>query len=231
MTPLAEAQFGLAFLLGSFSFFAPCAYPLLPGYLAYFFGNADAAEDRFGTVLRAVIIGLLVSLGFVIVYAALGGVVVLVGTRALSDVLFLELAVGALLVVLGTLMAVGRGPTMRVSLPKRRRSNLGFVLFGVVYAVAAAGCTALLSFSVVASALAAGPVVGLATLLAYVAGMSAVMVVVTVLAGLGKDALLRRLSDQTGRVERVAGALLVLAGLAQLYFFLFRFEGLALLGF
>jgi cytochrome c-type biogenesis protein len=117
-----------------------------------------------------------------------------------------------------------------VSLPERRRSALGFVLFGVVYAVAAAGCTAALSFSVVASAIAADPVVGLWTLVAYVAGMSGVMVAVTVLAGLGRDAVLRRLSARTGRIERVAGALLVVAGVAQIYLFLFRFGGLALLG-
>jgi cytochrome c-type biogenesis protein len=175
-------------------------------------------------------VGLLVSLGFVLVYAALGGIVVLVGTAVLADVLLLELVVGVLLVVLGSLMALGRGPTVRVSLPERRRTKLGFVAFGMVYAVAAAGCTALLSFSVVAGALAVDPLLGLSALLAYVAGMSTVMVVVTVLAGLGRQTLLRRLSAETGRIERVAGVLLVLAGVAQVYLFLFRFDGWRLLG-
>jgi cytochrome c-type biogenesis protein len=247
----ATAQLWFAFLLGGSSFFAPCAYPLLPGYLAYFLGTADSATagagatggagtagvvgtggtaGTLGTVGRAAGIGLLVSLGFWLVYAVLGGLVLAVGTAALQDIILLELVVGPLLVVLGTAMAAGRTPSFRISLPERRRSKLGFVLFGVVYAVAAAGCTALLSFSVVVGALTADPMLGLWTLLSYVAGMSAVMVAVTVAAGLGKDAILRRLSANTGRIERVAGVLLVVAGLAQIYLFLFRFDGLALLG-
>jgi cytochrome c-type biogenesis protein len=60
--------------------------------------------------------------------------------------------------------------------------------------------------------------------------MSLVMVAVSVAAGLGRGALLRRLSAHTGRIERVAGLLLAVAGLAQVYLFLFEFDGLRLLG-
>jgi len=56
------------------------------------------------------------------------------------------------------------------------------------------------------------------------------MIGVTALAGLGREALLRRLSRHAGRIERVAGVLLAVAGLAQLYLFLFEFRGLELLG-
>ena len=227
---MAAAQLWFALVLGGSTFFAPCAYPLLPGYLAYFLGNAESADSRLGTVTRAAGVGLLVSVGFWLVYATLGGAVLAVGTAALRDIVLVELLVGPLLVVLGGAMALGRSPSVRIPLPERRRSALGFVLFGVVYAVAAAGCTALLSFSVVAGALAVDPVLGLWTLLAYVAGMSLVMVAVSVAAGLGRGALLRRLSAHTGRIERVAGLLLAVAGLAQVYLFLFEFDGLRLLG-
>ena len=227
---MAAAQLWFALALGGSTFFAPCAYPLLPGYLAYFLGNAESANSRLGTVARAAGVGLLVSLGFWLVYATLGGVVLTVGTAALRDIVLVELLVGPLLVVLGGAMALGRSPSVRIPLPERRRSALGFVLFGVVYAVAAAGCTALLSFSVVAVSLTNDPVLGLWTLLAYVVGMSLVMVAVSVAAGLGRGALLRRLSTHTGRIERVAGLLLAVAGLAQVYLFLFEFDGLRLLG-
>jgi len=231
MTDPLAGRLSFAFVLGGLTFFAPCAYPLLPGYLAYFLGQTDDGEPSRRSVLGPAGFGLQVSLGFLVVYAVLGGVVLTVGTELLADLVVLELVVGLLLVVLGLAMAAGRTPTVRVSLPRRRRSALGFLLFGVVYAVAAAGCTAALSFAVVASAVAADPLVGLWTLLAYVAGMSGVMLLVTVLAGLGRDAVLRRLSARTGQVERVAGALLVLAGVAQVSLFLFRFGGLRTLGF
>lgn len=224
------SQLSFAFILGAFTFFAPCAYPLLPGYLAYFLGNAQERSDRTARVMWATWVGLLVSLGFGIVYAVLGIIVYFVGTGPLRDIILLELFVGSLLIGLGLLMITGKTPSFTVRLPERRRSAFGFVLFGVVYAAAAAGCTALLSFSVVISALTVGPALGAATLGAYAAGMSTVMVGITVAAGLGREAILRRISRETGRIERIAGGLLVLAGIAQLYFFLFRFGGLELLG-
>lgn len=47
---------------------------------------------------------------------------------------------------------------------------------------------------------------------------------------LGRDAAVVRLGASTDRVRRLAGAVLVLAGLFQLWFFLFRFNGLEMLG-
>ena len=50
---MVAAQLWFALVLGGSTFFAPCAYPLLPGYLAYFLGNAESADSRLGTVARA----------------------------------------------------------------------------------------------------------------------------------------------------------------------------------
>lgn len=221
-----------AFTLGVFTFFAPCSYPLLPGYVAYFLGNAneESTPDRRKRVLRAGFVGLVVSAGFFLVYAALGGAVFAVGQSAFKDIAILELIVGILLIGLGTLMALGKTPSITVPLPKRQRSTSGYFLFGVVYAGAAAGCTAPLFIGILISSIAVGPMVGVGTLLAYAAGMSVVMIGVTAIAGLGREQVLRVFSRNTGRIERVAGALLVVAGIAQIYLFLFQFGGLELLG-
>lgn len=231
----ATARLWFAFVLGAFTFFAPCAYPLLPGYVAFFLGTAGADDGavvaRRDRLLRATGVGLLASAGFFLVYALLGGAVVVVGTAAFGDIVVLELAVGVLLIALGALMAAGRTPSATVPLPARRRSATGFLLFGVVYAAAAAGCTALPFVAVVSTSLSVDPLLGVGALVAYAGGMSAVMVSVTVLAGLGRERALRAVSRRVGRIERVAGGLLAVAGAAQVYLFLFRFGGLAMLGF
>jgi cytochrome c-type biogenesis protein len=79
-------------------------------------------------------------------------------------------------------------------------------------------------------ALAGGTAGGVAILGASAAGMGVLMIVITGLTALGPDQGLRRLSRNTGRINRLAGAVLAIAGAYQLYLFLFRFEGLALLG-
>lgn len=230
--PGAYALVGFAFSLGAATFFAPCAYPLLPGYVAYFLGqDGGRRRSRRADLRRAATVGAVVSAGFFAVYGVLAAVAATVGVRLLSNVAVLELVVGALLVALGAAMVAGWSlPTPRVGLPERRRSGLGFFLFGVIYAAAAAGCTAPLFIAVATRALAAGPAGAVATLLAYAAGMSVLMIVVTGLTALGRDALLRKFTHHAGRIERVAGALLIVAGLVQVYFFLFEFDGLATLG-
>lgn len=222
---------GFAFLAGVATFFAPCSFPLLPGYVAYFLGTGSGGSDDPGLAARlgrAAVVGGVVSLGFVLVYGVLAGIAVSVGTRALRDVAILEVVVGALLVVLGVGMATGRLQTDRVhvQLPERRRTTGGYFLFGVIYAVAAAGCTAPLFIAIAALAIDSGPVGALAILGAYALGMSLLMVAVTLASAVGRAGTLRVVTRNTGRINRVAGALLAVAGVAQIYLYVFDFDPL-----
>jgi cytochrome c-type biogenesis protein len=261
---------GFAFAAGAFTFFAPCAYPLLPGYVAYYLGVSDggasaggdggasadgeavdgggdaaadpSADGGTGTgcgvhadagssLASAVVVAVAASAGFFAVYGALAAVVAALGASLLADVSVLELVVGGVLVALGAAMAAGWTPRRsRVRLPERRRSLGGFFGFGVLYAAAAAGCTAPVFVAVALEALAAGPAHALAAFAAYAGGMSLLIVAVTVATALGRAAVVRRLSGRVGRLHRAAGVALVVAGLVQIYFFLFRFDGLQRLG-
>jgi cytochrome c-type biogenesis protein len=225
-------RLGFAFAAGAATFFAPCAFPLLPGYVAFYLGRGDGGDvaPLLGRLRRAVVVGVLASLGFFVVYGALAGIVASLGAGALADIATLELVVGGLLVVLGGAMATGRFDlSLHVNLPERRRSAGGFFLFGVVYGVAAAGCTAPIFVGLALFALGSGPVGAVMILGAYATGMATLMVAVTLLSAVGRAGLLRTLSRNTGRVSRVAGALLVFAGLAQIYLFVFDFDPLGAL--
>lgn len=249
-----------AFTAGAFTFFAPCAYPLLPGYISYYLGQTTSTAgleanggvgadhgrvtrltaDGLGVFVptplasrlaRAVVVGVLVSAGFFVVYGVLAGVVATVGARVLSGISVLELVVGILLVLIGGVMAAGWDPpTPSVQLPKRHRSASGYFGFGVLYGAAAAGCTAPIFIGVALKALSVGAGLSLVTFGAYAAGMSVLMVGVTIATALGRNALLNWVTQRIDRIHRAAGVLLVLAGLVQIYFFLFRFNGLQLLG-
>lgn len=228
---------GFAFVAGSVTFLAPCAYPLLPGYVSYYLGRttdgdepppaAGRHSDRVW-IARALVVGTLVRFGVFGSYGLLAVVVAVFGSQLLRNVAILELVVGALLVVLGAAMAAGVDfPTPTVELPAKRQSGLNYVGFGVLYAAAAAGCTAPVFLGVTAIAFRAGGGVGFLTLLAYAGGLAFPLVGVTVATAFGRDALVGRLASRTGQIHRLAGVLLVIAGLVQLYFYLFRFDGLS----
>jgi cytochrome c-type biogenesis protein len=234
------ALLALAFSAGTATFFAPCAFPLVPGYVSYFLGDTAAATARTdgplarsddplagrlrAPIARAGLIGVAASLGITLVYVGLAGTTIALGAGALADVAVLELVVGALFVVAGVAMAAGwRVSHPLVRLPRRRRSTVGFFLFGVLYAGAAAGCTAPLFVAVVARGLTAGPLLGVALAVAYAAGTSAVLIGVTGVAALGGSSVLSTLSGYTDRIYRVAGGLLALSGVAELYYYVYGF--------
>ena len=79
------------------TFFAPCAYPLLPGYVGYYLGEEDASLS--GAVGRGVAAGV----GALFALGAIAGVVVSVGQRLVANVVYLEPVIGLLLVVLDLL--------------------------------------------------------------------------------------------------------------------------------
>ncbi|MFC6873513.1 cytochrome c biogenesis CcdA family protein [Halobellus marinus] len=234
------ALFGLAFSAGAATFFAPCAFPLLPGYLSYFLGDTVSTADG-GTpaatvesvpivarirrpLARAVLVSVLAGAGMTVVYVSLAGTAAYFGAQALADIAVLEVIVGSVFIIAGGLMVAGWKPSHSViRLPERNRSLSGFFIFGALYAGAAAGCTAPLFIAVVAQGIAAGPMLGVGITLAYALGMSAVLVAFTCVTALGGSSLTAALRSHTQTIYRIAGVLLVCSGAAEIYYYVYGF--------
>jgi len=240
------ALLGLSFSAGVATFFAPCAFPLLPGYLSYFLTdtasepdggpNVDTARPTEGSgsngfvsrirrpLVRAGLLSALAGLGMTLVYVGLAGTTAFLGARALADIAVLEVVVGCVFLITGGAMAAGWKPAFStVRLPERERSLTGFFAFGVLYAAAAAGCTAPLFIAVVLQGIALGPVRAVGAVVSYALGMSAVLAVVTGVTALGGASVAAVLSGYTGRIYRVAGGLLAVSGVAEIYYFFYGF--------
>lgn len=203
---------------GVATFLAPCAYPLLPGYVGYYVGREDAGVE--GAALR----GGAAALGALSVLALVALALFTAGRSVVARLSLLEPLVGVALVVLGALFAFDRGPSLRVRLPERRASVGGFAVFGGVYALAAAGCVVPVFVGVLTQSLTLPTGEAVAALLAYAAAAALPLAAVTVLAALGSD-LVRGLTGYVGRVQRVAGAVMMLAGAWQVVISV-RFLGL-----
>lgn len=196
---------------GVLTFFAPCAYPLLPGYVGYYLSREDA--DPRGAVVR----GLAAALGALVVLAGLGAILTVAGRSLVARLGLVEPVVGAALVVLGASMLVDRvpTPTLHVVLPQRRSSIAGFALFGGVYAVAAAGCVVPVVFGVVTQALALPIHQAAVALTGYAVAVALPLAAVTLLAALGSD-LLGGATRYLGSIRRLAAVVVILAGLWQI---------------
>lgn len=203
-----------AFGAGIATFFAPCSYALLPGYVGYYVASTEGESPPLSGVLArggAAAVGIFASF-FVLSLVAISASDLV--ERYLPTV---ELLVGVLLVVLGVLVVSGRTGSFHVPLPERRSTILGFGLFGAIYAVAAAACVLPLFLAVALQSLTLPPSGTVLVLGAYAGSVGVLMVVTTIATAVGHDALTDRIVGNIETITRLAGVVLVLAGLGQIY--------------
>ena len=203
-----------AVAMGVATFFSPCAYPLLPGYVGFYVNSVDAES---ASVTGAGIRGVAAGFGVLVTFAALAGATVRLGHSTLSNITVFETLVGGLLIVFGLLVVLDWAPSLSVSLPKRRSSVFGFGLFGAGYALAGAGCVAPIFLAVVARAIALPTDVAVLVLGVYAGVVAVLMAATTVATGVGLVGNANRVMAHAGTLKRVAGAVMILAGVGQLY--------------
>ncbi|KAB1194531.1 cytochrome C biogenesis protein [Haloferax sp. MBLA0076] len=210
LDPAFAGTLAFALSAGVATFFAPCAYPLLPGYVGYYLSRDDA--DLGGAITR----GGVASLAALTALAGIGVILALVGGRIASHIALFEPIVGGALVVFGLLLFTGRAPSLHVVLPEYRSSVAGFGIFGAVYGLAAAGCVVPIFLGVVAQSLALPTAQAVISLAAYATAAALPLAIVTVLAALGGDRI-RSLSGYVGSVQKVAAGVMVAAGVWQIW--------------
>ncbi len=203
---------------GLATFFSPCAYPLLPGYVGYYANHASGGTPTLG---GSVVRGAVAGGGVIATFGVLFGLSFVIGYDRLSGVTIFEYIVGVVLLGFGLLVVFDRAPSLSIALPKRRSSVLGFGIFGAGYALAAAGCVAPIFIGVLTRALSLSPPEATLLLGTYVGSVTVLMVATTIATGVGLSAGAGWLRARTGLITRLAGVIMILAGLGQLYLAMF----------
>jgi cytochrome c biogenesis protein CcdA len=191
----------------------PCGFALLPAYLGFYVGADAERLPRAATrVLQGLLVGGLVALGFVGVFALVTLPVSFGVGLVARAVPWAGLATGVVLAVAGLATLLGR----RISFPihlhvhvVRERRLAGMLLFGIGYGTASLGCTLPLFLTLVGASAGGGKIT---TFLAYTVGTTVVLMALSVLCALAREGTLRALRPALRYVDRAAGVLLVIAG-------------------
>jgi cytochrome c biogenesis protein CcdA len=214
----------IAFVAGGLATLNPCGFPLLPAYLSFYVG---ADEDRLprasSRVAQGVLAGLLVTTGFLGVFAIIG-LPIVYGASFVADVVpWAGLAIGVMLALAGVVTLAGKRLGLGIRNPLRPRANRGFgtmILFGAGYGIASLGCTLPLFLALVGASLGAESGDSLLVFAAYGLGMALVLTALSIGAALARQGLGRSLGRLVPHMGRIAGALLVVAGAYVSYYWL-----------
>jgi cytochrome c-type biogenesis protein len=210
-----------AFGAGFVSFLSPCVLPLIPAYVSFMTGLSLAEltdpDKRPGRVLGPV---LLFVAGFTVVFVALGASASVLGALLTANKALLTRIAGGVLVILGVvLLDIVPLPFMRGGAGMdaavfRRFGPAASVALGMAFPFALGPCAgpiygAILTLAVDSRSVGTGALL----LLAYSIGLAVPFVAASLL--LARMAgTLRWLAARARAIQRVAGVILVLMGIA-----------------
>ncbi len=227
---LDTVQVSLAFGAGVAAAFNPCGVAMLPAYVSYLLGRTgDDPPERRNSILHGLLVGALMTLGFLSIFGVAGILMGLIGRGLIRVIPWLTVLTAAVMVVMGALMLSGRhmpginlpGLASRLQ-PDSARSRLSAIyVYGLAYAVASLGCALPLFLVLVSQSLMAGRVLdGLVTFASFSLGMGLVVTGLSVVTLVSRNWLSRQLPRWMPYVSRVAGLVIIGAGLYIGYYWL-----------
>lgn len=207
----------------------PCGFMMLPSFAAFYISGGNEGNPAVLEVslaqrgLRALYMAGLVTLGFMLVFGAIG-VVISAGGRGLLQLFpWSALVIGSGLIALGVwLLLPGKylvfPAATRVALPEGNSVGAMFA-FGIAYGIASLGCTLPIFLVVVGSALASqGFLFSVLQFLNYALGMGLVITVVAISVAFFQGAFVRPMRRLMPYIETIGALFLIGAGTYLVYY-------------
>ena len=225
----ASALFALA--AGMASAVNPCGFAMLPAYLGMYLGDAGDPEKAvrpMQQIGRAVLVGLTVTAGFVVLFGIVGLIIGL-GASFIGDLLqWLGLFIGIGLALVGARM-VGGGK-LYTGVAARAASHMGnpaqvsmkgYFIFGISYGTASLSCTLPIFLAVVGISVAGrGASLVLSDFLLFALGMGMVIMALTLGMAFFKTAMVGALRKILPYTQPVGAWLMVIAGTYIVFYWL-----------
>lgn len=228
----------LAVAAGVASFFSPCAFPLLPSYITFYYSSSQA-DNKTLKPNRAFQLGLTAALGVLTFDLLLGGAAAGLGagfTKGFSIssgdpndlVLGFRLLVGAALLYFGITQYLGKVPRLNFSYamayktrPRKDQPEnpiKTMYLYGLGYTAAGLGCTGPILAGLLLTALSTGiPGAAFGAFVVFSLTMSALMLAVSGLVASSQETLINQLKANAERVKKTGAIILVFVGIFNMY--------------
>ncbi len=220
--------FGFAFAAGMASAANPCGFSLLPAYIGLLLSRGTGDSPELGRRLgSAALIGLAVTGGFVVLFAAVGLIVGAGGSAITGLFPIVGLSVGVVLIGVGAyrlgggLLYTAAPEQLSVRMGAGSTGPKGYLLFGLTYGVASLSCTLPIFLAVLGGSLATASISStLAQMALYGLGMGFVITMLTLAVALFRESMQRWMKGAMRWVEPIGTIFLFLAGMYIVYYWL-----------
>ena len=225
----ASSLFALA--AGMASAVNPCGFAMLPAYLGMYIGDevgqtiVTSPLEHFG---RAILVGLTVTAGFVVLFSVVG-VVIGLGADFVGDLLqWLGLLIGIGLVLAGAWMVGGgkfySGVAARAASHMGNPTDVsmkGYFIFGISYGTASLSCTLPIFLAVLGISVAGVGVSSvLSDFLLFALGMGLVIMALTLGMAFFKTAMVGALKKALPYIQPLGPGLMVISGTYIVFYWL-----------
>ncbi len=220
--------FGFAFAAGMASAANPCGFSLLPAYIGLLLGKGTGDSPKLSRRLgSAAIIGLAVTGGFIVLFAAVGLLIGAGGSAITGLFPAVGLTVGVVLIGVGV-YRLGGG-LLYSAAPEQLSARMGagstgpkgYLLFGLTYGIASLSCTLPIFLAVLGGSLATASISStLAQMVLYGLGMGLVITMLTIAVALFRESMQRWMKSAMRWVEPIGTIFLFLAGMYIVYYWL-----------
>jgi cytochrome c-type biogenesis protein len=212
-----------AFSAGMLASVNPCGFAMLPTFITFYLTDNDNKQRELSDrLLRALWLGILLTLGFLVVFIIAGLVLSVAGTLLIRSVPWLGIIIGVLLIGLGLWSLLGKSLAIVIPMPEwefRSQSPRGMFLYGVAYALVSLSCTLPVFLSVFAGALATGDLLATSSLfVAFSVGMGTVITTLALATALFQSTATKQLRRLMPYIKILSAIALIIAGSYLVYY-------------
>ena len=227
---LVTATSLFAFAAGLASAVNPCGFAMLPAYLGLYLGSGTAGESPAPVrqLAQALLVGLAVTAGFVVLFGIAGGVIGLGASFVVSFIPWIGLIIGVLLTITGAWLVGGGKIYTGIAAQAAARigdpgqvSVKGYFLFGVSYGIASLSCTLPIFLAVLGlSAADSGFLKTVSNFLLFAMGMGLVIMALTLGIAFFRSAMVGGLRRALPYIQPIGYWLMVIAGAYIIFYWL-----------
>ena len=225
------APLGFAFAAGMVSAVNPCGFSMLPAYLGLYLGSNEGAPAGARSVRqlgRALMVGAVVTSGFVLLFG-IAGAVISGGARSVVEIIpWLGLSIGVILTFVGSWLL--GGGKLYSGLAGRAASHIGntgqvgvraYFFFGLSYGTASLSCTLPIFLAVIGTSLAVSDIPTAAgQFFLFALGMGLVIMALTITMALFKGSMVGALRRTLPYIQPVSSVLMLVAGTYIVFYWL-----------